>query len=481
MISSMETARRRPGKSRGAGLRRAVLAGVMALSLPTSVLADTLADALAGAYNTSGLLEQNRALLRAADEDVASTMSLLRPIINWTTDVTRDYNKRTGTRAGLVPTTATTNLNAGIIAEWLIFDFGRSRLTNDAAKEVVLATRQSLVSVEQEVLLRAVRAYMNVQRSIRFVSLRESNVRVISESLRAAQDRFDVGEVTRTDVAQAEARLSLSRSNQAQAVGELKRANEEYLAVVGKWPENIVQPRDLPALTHTEDTAKQIALRNHPEMLRAQHDVAAANLNVMVADAAMKPRVTLNASAGVSQRLDGNSYGESGNVGVGVGGPIYQGGALTSAKRRAYAQRDAQLGVLHQTQDRIRQNVGIAYAVLEAARAVATSSVEAVRAGRVAFDGVNEEASLGARTTLDVLNAEQELLDAQADQIAAQAEVTIAAYAVLESMGQLTVRDLNLAVQTYDPTVYYNLVKDGPAAVSPRGQALDRVLRKIGQ
>ncbi|MDO5758086.1 MAG: TolC family outer membrane protein [Rhodobacterales bacterium] len=481
MITLMETARRRPVRSRRAGLRRALLAGVMALSLPTSVLSDTLADALAGAYNTSGLLEQNRALLRAADEDVASTMSLLRPIINWSTDITRDYNKRTGGRTSILPSSDTTSLNAGLVAQWLVFDFGRSRLSTEAAKEAVLATRQSLVGVEQEVLLRAVRAYMNVQRSIRFVSLRESNVRVISESLRAAQDRFDVGEVTRTDVAQAEARLSLSRSNQAQAVGDLKRANEEYLAVVGKPPENISQPRDLPILTSSEDTAKQVALRNHPDLLRAQHDVATANLNVLVADAAMKPRVTLNARVGVSQQLDGNSYGETSNVGVDVGGPIYQGGALTSTKRRAYALRDAQLGVLHQTQDRVRQNVGVAYAVLEAARAVAASSVEAVSAGRVAFEGVNEEASLGARTTLDVLNAEQEYLDAQAEQIAAQAEVIIAAYAVLASMGQLTVRDLNLAVQTYDPTVYYNLVKDAPAAVSPRGRALDRVLRKIGQ
>ncbi|MCQ0092282.1 TolC family outer membrane protein [Roseovarius sp. M141] len=484
MINSTEIAQQRPVRTFGAGLRRTLVAGAMALAVPVAVSADTLADALAGAYNTSGLLEQNRALLRAADEDVAGTLAGLRPVIGWSTDIRRSYSNSSGV-AGLAGVRGTssgaTNLNAGITAEWLIYDFGRTRLSTEAAKEIVLSTRQNLVSIEQQVLLRAVQAYMDVQRNTRFVSIRRSNVGVISESLRAARDRFEVGEVTRTDVAQAESRLSLSRSNLAQAVGDLERAKEEYLAVVGNVPRNINQPRSLPALTRTEETAKQIALRNHPDMLRAQHDVAAAKLNVLVAESAMKPRVTLNAAIGVTERLNGNSAGQTGEFGVQIGGPIYQGGALASAKRRAFALSDAQLGILHQTKDRVRQNVGNAYAVLEAARASAAATAEAVRAGRVAFDGVNEEATLGARTTLDVLNAEQEYLDAQADQISAQADVIIASYAVLATMGELTVRDLNLAVQTYDPAAYYNLVKDAPAALSERGQSLDRVLRKIGK
>ncbi|WP_238987446.1 TolC family outer membrane protein [Roseovarius dicentrarchi] len=481
MTNSTQTPPQRPVRAFGKGLCAALIGGMMALAGPARA-ADTLADALAGAYNTSGLLEQNRALLRAADEDVASTIARLRPILSWSTDITRSYSNRSGNPLpGANGSSGATNLNAGITAEWLIYDFGRTRLSADAAKEIVLSTRQGLVSIEQQVLLRAVQAYMNVQRNTRFVSLRQSNVRVISESLRAARDRFEVGEVTRTDVAQAEARLSLSRSSLAQAVGDLERAKEEYRAVVGNMPGNLSQPRSIPVLTRTEETAKQIALRSHPDMLRAQHDVAAAKLNVLVAEGAMKPRVTLNASVGVNERLDGRTAGETGSFGVAIGGPIYQGGALASAKRRAFAQADAQLAILHQTQDRIRQNVGNAYAILEAARASVAASAEAVRAGRVAFEGVNEEATLGARTTLDVLNAEQEYLDAQANQISAQADVIIASYAVLEAMGELTVRDLNLAVQTYDPAAYYNLVKDAPAALSQRGQTLDRVLRKIGK
>ena len=477
------TGRRKPAGTFTGRARGWIAVAVMVVIAPAAY-ADTLADALAGAYNTSGLLEQNRALLRAADEDVAGTVAGLRPIISWSTDVTRSYsNSRGGTGVSASFTNSSsgsTNLNAGITAEWLLYDFGRTQLTIDAAKELVLSTRESLVSIEQQVLLRAVQAYMNVVRNTRFVELRRNNVRVIGESLRAAQDRFDVGEVTRTDVAQAEARLSLSRSNLATAQGDLERAIEEYVAVVGKRPGNLSQPPSMPRLTRSEEAAKQVALRSHPDMLAAQHDVSTAKLNVLVAEAAMKPRVSLNGSLGVTERLNGNTSADSGSFGLQIGGPIYQGGALSSAKRRAFAQRDAQLGALHVTRDRIRQNVGNAYAILQAARASATATAEAVRAGRVAFEGVNEEAKLGARTTLDVLNAEQEYLDAQANQISAQADVFIAAYSVLESTGELTVRDLQLAVQTYDPAAYYNLVKDAPAALSERGRSLDRVLRKIG-
>ncbi|MFX0542938.1 TolC family outer membrane protein [Roseovarius sp. S4756] len=485
MMTLLKTARPEARKRRGpisGAVRGWLIAAALSLTAPAA-MSETLADALAAAYNTSGLLEQNRALLRAADEDVAAAVTLLRPIISWSTDVTRNYSRvrgGTGLDAFNNGSSDTTSLTAAITAEWLIYDFGRSSLRAASAKELVLATRQSLVGIEQDVLFRAVQAYMNVVRNTRFVALRRNNVRVIGESLRAAQDRFEVGEVTRTDVAQAEARLSQARSNLATARGDLKRAIEEYVAVTGRQPGNLTTSPRVPTLTRSEDTAKVVALRNHPDMLAAQYNVAAAKLNVLVAEAAMKPSVSLGASVGVSERLDGSTETDSNSLSIGVSGPIYQGGALSSNKRSAYAQRDAQLGVLHQTRDRIRQNVGIAYAVLEAARASAVASIEQVRAGRVAFEGVNEEANLGARTTLDVLDAEQEYLDAQANQISAEADVIIAAYAVLESTGELTVRDLNLAVQTYDPSAYYNLVKDAPAALSERGKSLDRVLRKIG-
>ena len=164
-----------------------------------------------------------------------------------------------------------------------------------------------------------------------------------------------------------------------------------------------------------------------------------------------------------------------------VRGPIYQGGLLSSLKRQAMAQRDAARGNLHVVRHRVMQDVGNAYAILRAAQATQTASREQVRAADVAFRGVREEAKLGARTTLDVLDSEQELLNAKANLISAEADVYIAAYEVLAAMGQLTAKDLRLDVQTYDPAAYYNLVKDAPVPISPQGEKLDRVLRALSK
>ena len=448
--------------------------------MPVAATAETLADALASAYNNSGLLEQNRALLRAADEQVAQTVAGLLPIINWSTDITRDFARFAGA-AGTSTRTGDTDLNAGITAEWLLYDFGGTPLQIEAAKESVLATRQTLIGIEQQVLFRAVQAYMNVQRNYEFVSLRQNNLRLIREALRAARDRFEVGEVTRTDVAQAEARYASAQSGLSTAQGDLQQAVEEFRAVIGHGPSNLRSPRNLPNLSRSPEQATQVALRNHPDMLKIQHDVAAAELNVKVADAAMKPRITLQGSLGVNEEFNGRSFRHGGSFGIQASGPIYQGGRLSATKRRAIALRDAQRGALHTVRNAIRQNVGVAYAILGAAQASSQASQQEVRAARVAFNGVREEAKLGARTTLDVLNAEQELLNAEANLISAQADVYIAAYAVLQSTGQLTVRNLNLNVQTYDPTEYYNLVKTAPTVLSKQGKKLDQVLRALGK
>lgn len=481
MKQSLDAMTAKARRFRPSGLGALALGALLALSAPVLARAETLADALALAYQNSGLLEQNRALLRAADEDVAATVSQLRPILSWSADVTHDYARTPSIPGPGSTRTGQTDLNAGIIAQLLLYDFGQARFQIEAAKESVLATRQALIAIEQQVLLRAVQAYMNVQRNYEFVALRESNVRLIGESLRAARDRFEVGEVTRTDVAQAEARLSASQSALAAARGDLRQAVEEYIAAIGQRPGQLSTPQNVPPITRTEESAKQIALQSHPDILQARHDVATAELNVQAAEAAMAPTINLTGRVGVNRELSGSSFGDSSSVGVEITGPIYQGGLLSSTKRRAIALRDAQRGVLHTTAYAVAQNVGNAYAILNAAQAVLVSSAEQVRAARVAFEGVQEEARLGARTTLDVLNAEQEYLDARTNQISARVDVLIATYAVLESMGQLTVRDLNLAVQTYDPTAYYNLVKDAPARYSQQGQRLDRVLRALGK
>lgn len=470
-------------------IRKHILGAALALSgalVAPAAVAETLADALIGAYRHAGLLDQQRAVLRSADEDVAQALAGLRPTVTYT--VGYGYFGSSAFGADTVDTWSLST-NMELSAQITVFDNGQTRFAVDSAKENVLATRQALVDVEQQVLIRAVDAFMQVRRQTQTVSLRRNNVRVISEQLRAARDRFEVGEITRTDVAQAEARLASARANLAAAEGQLAIAREEYANAVGRRPGALSAPPALPGVPRTEAEAAVFAARNHPQILQAQHQVAATELDILRAEAAMGP----NISARAAVTLDGTRGGAYGadssdtdhsrdqSLSLTLTQPIYQGGQLSSLARQAVARRDQQRANLHVVVHNIRQGVGNAYANLRVAQASRVAGREEVRAARVAFEGVSEEATLGARTTLDVLDAEQELLDAQDQLIQAITDEYVAFYDVLSSMGLLTADYLNLGIQTYDPTAYYNLVKDGPAKRSQQGRQLDRVLRAIGK
>ena len=449
-----------------------------ALISPRTAQAETLADALVSAYNHSGLLEQNRAVLRAADEDVATAVSALKPVLRWTGEITQQFGT---TRAAFsTRTNSADSLTFGVnlIGELLLYDAGSTQARIEATKETVLATRDTLLNIEQQVLLRAVAAYMGVIEANESVALRNNNLRLLTQELRAARDRFDVGEVTRTDVALAEAQLAQARSGLAGAQGDLLRAEEEFRNVVGRKPGRLSQPPRLPNVGNDLAGAKGLAVRNHPRMGAAQHQVAAADLLILSAEAAMEPRITLNGRLSFSA-TNREARSTTGSIGLGASQTIYQGGALSSAVRRAMAQRDAQRGNLHVVRHDVQQAVGDAYADLLSARAQLEASERQIRAARIAFRGVREEATLGARTTLDVLDAEQALLDAESTRVSARSRLYVAAYSVLASTGQLTAADLRLPVQTYDPAAYYNLVKESPAKRSKQGEQLDRVLRAL--
>lgn len=458
-----------------AGCVAALMAGVSA----PAALADTLADALVSAYKHSGLLEQNRAVLRAADEDVAAAASALEPVLRWTASITQTYGR--GQSSLLVGAADTDSLVAQgqLIAELLLYDFGATQLAVEAAKETVLATRQSLISVEQQVMLRGVQAFMGMIEANEFVALRQNNVRLLTQELRAARNRFEVGEVTRTDVALAEAQLAQARSGLATAEGNRAIAIEEYRNIIGRKPGRIAGLPKLPKIGRDLNASKALAVRSHPDMRAVQHQVAAAELAIKRAEAQKRPRVTAQGVLSASENLDSSNFGLSASVGLQATGTIYSGGLRSSTVRKAQAQRDAQRGNLHVVRHNVQQNVGIAYAQLSSARASLEASERQIRAARIAFRGVREEATLGARTTLDVLDAEQALLDAEATRISAQAQLYNAAFAVLSTTGQLTARDLRLPVQLYDVAEYYNLVKDSPTAQSEQGAQLDRVLKRL--
>ncbi len=436
--------------------------GVALVAQP--VRAETLTDALIAAYRNSNLLEQNRAVLRAADEDVAIALSALRPVIVVGGDASYSDQRLEDITASIA-----------LSAEITLYDFGRNRLALDVQKEVVLATREALVNVEQQVLLNAVRAYVSVRLNQDIVSLRQSNERLIGQELRAAQDRFELGETTRTDVALAEARLATSRSDLIAAQGDLLVAREDYLLAVGRYPGNLAAPPRAPRTARSLDEARGVASRTHPSVRQAQREVTIGMLNMARAKAAMGPTVTARAQIAYDSE---SKRGDS--VAIGIDQTLYAGGRLSALYRQALARRDQSRSGLLQTTAEIGRQVGEAWANLTVASASIEASDREIRAAQTAFDGVREEANLGARTTLDVLDAEQDLLSARTNRVSVEATRYVGVYALLSSMGLLTVDHLGLGIPTYDPAAYYNVVKNAPAT-SAQGRKLDRVLKSIGR
>ncbi|WP_328795224.1 TolC family outer membrane protein [Jannaschia marina] len=457
-------------------LRGGVAAGALSLLGALPAWAESLSDALVHAYRSSPSLEQQELLLRVTDEDVAVAVAALRPTLNFQANYTKSvifdqFSTRTTTTTGTL----------SLILDYTLADGGQRHMRLSAAKEAVLAARYRLIQFEQGVLLDAVNAYLNLRLAARTVDVRESNVRLINQQLTAARDRFEVGEVTRTDVALAESRLAAARSALAAARGEVDVQSEVYRLTIGRLPQGGLQaPPSLPELPPSVDRAQQLALQIHPLISAGQHDIASLT---QLADAAAADRLPSVELRGTAQRTrpdnDTLSLGVTGNI------PIYTGGRLPALQRRAIAQAQASRSALGQTSREIVEGVGRAWAGLEVARAQITATRQGVRSAQLAFEGFREEAQLGARTTLDVLDAEQELLLARVDQLQAETDAQIAVYSVLASIGLLTTDHLGLTVERYDPTDYYNAVSNAPRTPietrSERGNRLDSVLQRFGR
>ncbi|OUD10541.1 transporter [Marivivens niveibacter] len=448
--------------------RKSIVAATAVIALVTTTSAawsETLGDALVSAYNSSGLLDQNRAVLRAADEDVASAVAALRPTLSYSAS------------ASINDATEVWSETYALVAGLTLYDGGANRMAVDAAKEAVLGTRQELLSAEQDVLLTAIQAYLDVQTAREFVNLRQSNVRVLTQELRAARDRFDVGEVTRTDVSLAEAELASARSLLAVAQGNLITAEESYRVAVGHAPGSLATAPNA-NIGMSVAQARDFAVRNHPAIRSLQHSIAAAELAIQIAESAAGPSVSAQAQMGAG-RSDFSEFSVARQFSLSMSGPIYAGGAQSSAVRSAQATRDRLRAALHVATLSVEQAVTSAFASYQAAVAASEAYRQGVTASQLAFDGVREEANAGSRTTIDVLNAEQTLLDARANLVDARAAVVEATYGILYAVGLLNVDHLDLPVQTYDVIGHYNMVESAPIRISPQGQAIERVLEAI--
>ena len=437
--------------------------------------AETLADTLIRAYQQSPVLEAARANLRAQDESVAQARSGLRP----------NVSARASAGAGVSSATSGVNdsYSIGLDGSVTLYDSGRTAAGVEAAKAGIAATRAQLRDIEQGVLFDAVAAYMDVRRDEQSVSVGQSNVRVLREQVRAARDRFELGEVTRTDVSLAEARLASAQASLAAFEGALQISREQYRAVVGTAPGALQPPPPLPALPSTLDQAEAIAMRDHPLLLAARYAQTAAEFDLVSARADLRPTVDLTGSVSLDNsatQFSGNDNSANATARLQGTVPLYQGGRLSSSVRAAEQTVAAAKYDLQNTARLIRQGVAGAWSNMAVARAQIQANRLEVEAAQVAFEGVREEATLGARTTLDVLDREQELRSAQLNLVSSERDAYVAAYGVLSAMGLLSVEHLGLGIPTYDPDVNYNRVSHGPYS-TVRGGIVDKLRDRYGR
>ena len=453
-----------------------VAIGVISLA-PAAGQAETLSDALISAYRASHLLDQNQAVLRAADEDVADAVGALLPVLQFAANAGISRTDPAGIDKNFV----SYPLSMALSASMPVYDFGRGQLNIGIKNELVLASQQSLVNVEQQVLLDAVSAYVNMGLQTELVAAQESNVRLITQDLRAARDRFEVGEVTRTDVALAEAQLASANAALASSQGAYNIARERYKAAIGHYPGTLSGLPKSPVTARTVEAARAVALRTHPVILQAQHQAKAADIGVQLAKAQMKPN--LSGTASVNQGISSHNFSLSTmteSLGLQFSQTLYAGGRLSSGFRQAIMQQQAAHAGLMQTGVNVSEAVGKAWSNILVANASIRAGDEQIRAAQAAYDGVKEEAALGSRTTLDVLDAEQKLLSAKAARLQATANFYVSQYQLLSAMGLLTARHLKLGIPTFDPQAYYNAVKHAPAT-SAQGAKLDRILKTLGK
>ncbi len=439
-------------------LMAAVLAG--ALLAPAGVRAETLRSVLGSAYLNNPTLRAERARQRATDEGVSQAVSGWRPTITARGDygvINSDAtSKLTGTRAD---NRKPHGLNATVTQP--IFRGFKTITGTRQAKSAVLAGREALVNVEQQTLLQAVAAFMDVVRDQAISALRRKNVRVLDEQLRASRARFKVGEITRTDVAQARARKGGAMSNLAQARANLAGSRATFEQIVGHMPGTLRRPRSIAAmLPKTLNEAFAIAKARNPLLLSATFNEEASKHAIDLAIGDLLPEVSLEAQ--YNRRYDVSSVFTR-TVDTQITGrltvPLYQSGSVQSRVRQARQTASQRRLQVLEAWRQVRAGVITAWENLRAARSRIAAAQIQVDANVLAFRGVVEEAKVGSRTTLDILDAEQELNDSRVNLVSLQRDRIVAEYQLLAAVGKLTARDLGLKVPLYDPAKNYDRVR----------------------
>ncbi len=428
--------------------------------------AETLRDALVKAYETNPTLAAQRATLRANDENVPITRAPSLPQVQ----VQSTYSENV-----VLPITAftapsrTSQTQASLT--YSLFAGGAVKNGVAAAKSRVEGGRATLRGTEADLFTAVVAAYVDVQRDSAVVQLNEQNVRVLDVNLQASRDRFQVGDLTRTDVAQSEARLALAQSQLETAQSRLIASRENYIRLVGSTPGELDTPPPLPKLPGTPDEAVKVALAENPTLLAARKALEASGFDVKSARATRLPTVDAFAQGNYTNFLGtlggfpGNpappQFDRTAQFGVRLSLPIYQGGAPAARIRQAQARQSASIEQLTEAERSVVSQTRSVYASYRAALDVIRSAEAAVSANRLALEGVKAENSVGNRTILEILNAEQELLNAQVTLVTARRDAYVAGFAVLAAMGRAEAKDLGLENgPLYDPVANYDRVRN---------------------
>lgn len=465
-------------------IRSVSLLALVISGAATSASADTLRDALARAYNDNPTITGSRAQQRATDENVPIAKADGRPSISATGSVNENL-----IRGGNSFTTPQRNGQAQIGVNVPIFSGGAVKNAVRAAETRVEAGQAGLRGTEASLFTEVVGAYNDVIRDEAIVGLNTQNVRVLDTNLTASRDRFQVGDLTRTDVAQSEARLSLARAQLQTAQANLIASRENYIRLVGAAPGVLETPPVLPNLPASPDTAVDVAIRNNPQLLAAQRTRDATAFDVRVARASRLPTLGVGigqnyqnffGSLGAGQSTGGSGVPQSGtstSVGLNATLPIFQGGRPAARIRQAQALRAQAIENTTLAERQVVSSTRSAFAIWRSSLEVIKSSEAAVSANRLSLEGVRAENSVGNRTILDILNAEQELLNSQVTLVTARRDAYVAGFALLAAMGEAEARDLGLdGGPLYDPAVNYNAVRgrfmdygtgDAPQPVAP--------------
>lgn len=436
---------------------------MMAAIGSSAASADTLRDAFAQVYASNPTLTGTRAGLRATDEDVVIARAKGLPDLS----ATGSYNEFLKRSANSF-TAPKKSVGGGFDLTVPLYQGGGVRNSVRAADARVLAGRAGLQGTESDIFTATVAVYMDVIRDTAIVDLNGGNVRVLETNLQASKDRFQVGDLTRTDVAQSEARLALAKSQLEAAQAQLDASRQEYMRIVGKFPDNLAPPPPLPALPASPDDAVDVAVANNPQLEAAKQSSRAADYDIGAARAQRLPRlqafgsgdyVDYRGTLGGASTTQFKQRDKTATVGLQGSLSLFQGGELGARVRQAQARKSQALEQTTAVERQIIAEARTAFSRYQASLGVIQSSETAVSANELALEGVRAEQSVGTRNVLDVLNAEQELLNSRVTLTSARHDAYVAGFALIAAMGRAQAKDLGLdGGALYDPVVNYKRV-----------------------